>query len=56
MEYVSAPADKPPPNENPVRIDVERMARALASGTVQVPQGLTREEVLRFILAAAVRA
>jgi hypothetical protein len=36
----------------PVRIDVERLAYALATETVQVPPGLTRDELLKFILAA----
>ncbi len=36
----------------PVRIDVERMAYALATETVHVPPGLTRDELLKFILAA----
>lgn len=37
----------------PVRIDVERMAYALSTETVRVPAGLTRDELLKFILAAA---
>ena len=53
MEKTAASADKSPPDETPVRIDVERLSRALASGTVEVPPGLSRDEMLRFILAAA---
>jgi hypothetical protein len=36
-----------------VYIDIERMAESLASGTVKVPAGLSREETIEFILSHA---
>lgn len=39
-------------NKEPVvLIDIDRMEKALASETIQVPPGMTREETRQFIIA-----
>lgn len=37
----------------PIKIDIERMKAALASGSVEMPPGLSREEKRAFILRHA---
>ena len=39
--------------EQPVKIDIQRIEGSLASGTIQVPQGMSREEKRAFIINAA---
>lgn len=41
--------------ELPVRVDIDRMKRALAGPSIEIPKGLSREELRAFILAAAKR-
>ncbi len=36
-----------------VKIDIERMKKALGGKSFQVPQGLTREEIRNFIISCA---
>lgn len=35
----------------PVRIDIERIKKSMATETIMVPEGLSREEKLKFILS-----
>ena len=37
----------------PVRVDIERMEKALASPSIAMPSGLTREQKRQFILSHA---
>lgn len=36
---------------NPIKIDIERMEKALKSESFIVPNGLTREQICEFILS-----
>jgi len=42
-----------PPEPAPVRYDIERMEKALASPSITMPTGMTREEIVAFMSGAS---